>query len=236
VTRRSRFTVDASGQLVDREGHVLGRLVSLTLETPEAAGTIGVAVPSGEQQELEDVEPPTPSAPNTARAQAEMIERVWAHYVEVMKPRNRELDPQARGVIRDALKVATEVECKDAITGCAKSTFHMGQNDRRKRYNALSQILKGKRGGRTTREQIDFFLDVAEKAGARSGVQSGVTSASSGKISQARRAVLDAWEFPGDGLVVSRGEEAARWLRAQGWRVVLGDGERPRFIAPGSEE
>lgn len=166
-----------------------------------------------------------------------MIERVWAHYVAVLKPRNKDLDSQARAVIRDALKVATEAECKLAITGCSVSSWHMGRDPqtRGKKYNRLTHILKGKRGGRTTREQIDFFIDIAERSGASRGVQSGVTSADPAKISQAKRSVLDAWEFPGDGLVVSRGEESARWLRAQGWRVDFGDGGRPRFRAPGDD-
>jgi hypothetical protein len=144
---RQRFTVDELGRLVDRDGNVLGKLVSLTLESPRAAGTIGVAVSSGEQQGLEGEQ--TPLAPSEPSMQ-DPIDVVWAHYVEVMKPRKRELDAQGRAVIREALKVATVEECCGAIDGCKASSFHM-----------------------------------------------------------------DARTFPGDGLVVSRGEEAARWLRAE---------------------
>jgi hypothetical protein len=212
---RQRFTVDELGRLVDRDGNVLGKLVSLTLESPRAAGTIGVAVSSGEQQGLEGEQ--TPLAPSEPSMQ-DPIDVVWAHYVEVMKPRKRELDAQGRAVIREALKVATVEECCGAIDGCKASSFHMGQNEKRRKHNRLTNILKGATGqyrSRTTREQIDFFLDIAEKAGVRSGLQSGVTSADPAKISRCKQAVLDARTFPGDGLVVRRGEEAARWLRAE---------------------
>jgi hypothetical protein len=225
---RVRYTVDAAGQLVDREGHVLGRLVSLTLETSEAAGTIGVAVPSGQQQQLEDVGPPTPSEPPAP----DPIDVVWARYVEVMKPRKRELDPQGRKVIRDALAVASPEECCDAIEGCKASSFHMGQNEKRRKYNGLSQILKGKQGKRTTREQIDFFLDIADRAGVRSRLQSGVTSADPSKISRCKRLVLDALEMPGSPQVVSQGEEAARWLRANAQLEWDGAARRWRQVEP----
>lgn len=147
-----------------------------------------------------------------------------------MQPRHQGLDAESRKVIREALKVATVSECQRAIDGCRSSDFHMGKNDRGRRYNALSQILKGKRGGRTTRENIDFFLDLAQKA----GLQSGVPSALNEKVRRAKRAVLDAAEFPGDEQVAERGRQAEAWLVEQGWRIEKVDGETPRFVEPGA--
>jgi hypothetical protein len=67
-------------------------------------------------------------------------------------------------VIRDALKPSRAVvECCDAIDWLRSRAFHMGQNDRRKRYNASVADPQGQARRRTTREQIDFFLDIAEK-------------------------------------------------------------------------
>jgi DNA-binding transcriptional ArsR family regulator len=136
---------------------------------------------------------------------------VWAHYVAVMAPRRAELDPEGAKIIDEALRVATVDECCGAIDGCAASPFHMGENDRRKKYNALSQILRGRRPGgaappRTTRETIDFFLDKAPAHGAPK------SSATPAEISAAKRAVLDGITYPGDEHVARRGEEAKEWL------------------------
>jgi DNA-binding transcriptional ArsR family regulator len=153
------------------------------------------------------------------------IAAVHAHYVRVMEPRSDVLGEDDRRIIRDALKVATVEECKRAISGCRSSSFHMGDNQKRKKYNTLSQILRGKRGRQTTRERIDFFLDLADK----SGVQSGVTSADPARVSQAKRDVLDAWEFPNDEHVTRRGREAKDWLVANGVVVEYEENGRPTF-------
>lgn len=157
------------------------------------------------------------------------VDYVWAHYVAAMQPRATEAGEDERKIIRNALKVATAGECCVAIKGCASSPFHMGENDKRKPYKRLSQILKGRQGRETTRERIDFFIDIAKKA----GVESSVPTAPSARIRDAKQAVLDGWQFPGDALVVSQGEEAATWLASQGYRINL-DPEtgRPTFEAP----
>lgn len=134
---------------------------------------------------------------------------VWSHYVNVMGPRQTALDAQGRQIIRDALKVASIAECKRAIDGNKASPFHQGENDRRKKYTRLSHVLKGKRGVRTTREQIDLFLDIADKADSGSPL----TSAPQATINLYKQEVRDATEFPGDRTVVERGEKAAAWLR-----------------------
>lgn len=165
------------------------------------------------------------------------IDAVWAHYCNVMHPRSNVADSEQRRLIREALKTSPRTtgsnaydgavaELCRAIDGCAASPFHMGQNDRGKKYNRISNIFKGKRGGRTTREQIDMFLEIAEKAGS----QSDVPAASAGRVQQARRYVLDGWEYPSDAVVVERAEEAKAWLVEQGWRIDYETGtNRPLF-------
>lgn len=138
---------------------------------------------------------------------------VWAHYVSVMAPRRTQLDPEGGRIIDEALRVATVDECCGAIDGCAASPFHMGENDRRKKYNGLSHILRGRKAGgaappRTTRETIDFFLDRAPSHG-------GSSSATPAEISAAKRAVLDGITYPGDEHVAKRGEEAVAWLASE---------------------
>lgn len=165
------------------------------------------------------------------------VDAVWAHYCNVMHPRSNVADSEQRRLIREALKTSPRTtgsnaydgpvaELCRAIDGCAASPFHMGQNDRGKKYNRISNIFKGKRGGRTTREQIDMFLEIAEKAGS----QSDVPAASAGRVQQARRYVLDGWEYPNDAVVVERAEEAKAWLVEQGWRIDYETGtNRPLF-------
>lgn len=165
-----------------------------------------------------------------ARARGELdanIEQVWSEYVAVHSPRRKELDAEARKIIREALKVASAAECCGAIRGNKASGFHQGDNPRRKKYNRLSQILKGKRGFRTTREQIDLFLDIA----AKSGLQSSNTSVDPATLRQAKQDVIDAWTYPGDEQVVKRGEESAAWLAQHGWTIER-DGEANRLGQP----
>lgn len=240
---KRRFAVNSEGELEDRDGRVIGRLTSLTLEVPadvEMGGYRGGSC--SEEKANDDISASaTVDEGGVGETSGAWVE-VWAHYAEVMKPRKRDLDPEGRKIIRDALKVATVVECCRAIDGCAASDHHMGRTlGARRKYNGLSQILKAKRGGgpygrqgQTTRERIDFFLDLAEKA----GLPSGVTSADPARVRSAKREVLDAWEYPSDESVVRRGEEAAAWLEQQGIQVLEDPSEtnrlgraKPRFEA-----
>lgn len=228
-----RLSLGKDGILRTRDGEEVARVVSMTVELldPPAAGGKGGAVEVDPQQALLGEDTEAGGGSPRGGSAFDPVPEVWAHYCGVMKPRNAGLDAETRKVIREALKVATVDECKRAISGCAASDFHMGKNDRNRRYNAVTQILKGKRGGRTTRENIDFFLDLAEK----SGVQSGVPSGDTGSINAAKRDVLDAWEFPHDEHVQNRGRESGEWLTAQGWKVGQDDAGRPTFQAPGQE-
>jgi hypothetical protein len=203
-----RLKLDPPAKLVARDGTVTGVLTSMTVELYDAAAA------GGQGAVVEEQLPLGPTAQGGAGG-FDPVAEVWSHYCSVMKPRNPGLDAQARALIRDALKVATLSECKRAIDGCAASPFHMGENERNRKYNRLSQILKGKRGIRTLREQIDMFLDTAEK----SGLPSGVTSADPGRVSAAKRDVIDAFDFPGDDQVQERGTQARRWLEEQGFKI-----------------
>jgi hypothetical protein len=226
---RRRFTVDEKGDLVDRHGVVLGKVVAITIDVPTPPGppsTTNVVVSS----EVEE-NPPTPTpqplfAAPPEEPQEQPVEDVWQTYVRVMNPRRKALDPEERKIIRDALKVATADECKAAIVKCSQSGFHMGQNDRGRKYNSIRQILKGKRGTRTTREQIDFMLSLK----------------GSGDVPSVPRETLHRWmqqmqtraTYPGNALAEQQGAEAEAKLREHGieatWvedRVI--DGKYPTF-------
>lgn len=232
---KRRFAVNDQGCLEDRDGNNLGRLTSITFELPSewrCGGTIGGLEPSTTtENDITRVGGLGEGTNDLYERTSEEI--VWAHYVEVMQPRNTVLDGEARKIIREALKVATVEECQRAIDGCFASPFHMGQNARQRKYNKLSQILKAKRAGqfgpgRTTREQVDFFIDLADKA----GLPSGLTSADPARVRQAKRAVMDGWEYPGNADAVANGEEERAWLEQQGISVLEDPSERNRAGTP----
>lgn len=169
----------------------------------------------------------------SADAEPDGVALVWEEFVTTLSPRSKSLDPQARTIIRDALKVASVEECRRAIRGNKASRFHQGENDRRKKYNRLSHILKG-RGGvspRTTRETIDFFIDVLKKEGGFSVTGVGVAGLDHARLRSAKQEVRDGLEFPGDEHVVERAEKAEQWLAANGYQVVL-EGSTVSFNAP----
>lgn len=244
---KHRFTIGADGLFRDRHGAVLGRVTAITVDVADGSivGDIG-----GSSSTLENGDDPRdggageglveldrdailPSSAPAALVTA-AINVVWAHYAEVMRPRNTVAGPEERKVIRKALEVASVNDCNGAISSCAASEYHMKRGPYVHRdgakYNKLSQILKGRRGQETTRERIDFFLERAET----NGQAAGVPTSTSAKIAVAKRRVLDGWQFPGDALVVSQGEEAATWLVSLGYRIHR-DPEtgRPMFTAPG---
>lgn len=230
-----RFYVEKDCTLRSKDGRVLGKLDSVVLEIdePPSTGGLGGAVEAGQQQ-LGPSEAGNPEGTDhSGRARGggfDPAQEVWNRYVQRMKPRNSGLDAETRKIITAALKVATIDECKRAIDGCASSAFHMGENDRGRKYNQITQILKGKRGGQTTRERIDFFIEIAENAhtGAR------LTSGGDARVSQAKRDVLDAHEFPNDENVQERGNEAKSWLESQGWRIEQSQTGSPEFHPPES--
>lgn len=230
---RRRFEL-RDGLLVDRDGHVLGRLVSVTIAevdgsllSEEKGGTTGGDEETSSTADCSSdvVGDPKKQDGGVGEGPSD-VDRVWATYVLVMEPRRKELDPDSRKIIREALKVASVAECDTAIRGCKASAFHMGQNDRQRKYNKLSQILKGKRGGRSTREQIDFFVEIADA----NGVTTAGVAVDGAKLSRCKQAVMTAWEFPADDLAAAAGAEARLWLAENDIEVIAGPKGRPFFM------
>lgn len=168
-----RFT--GKGVFEDREGNVL-TLTSVTGEITLASevGPGGAGDTGGRSSVLENDNEGkggaggNPSALFEDRSDAPAVVEdtearltaVWACYVETMTPRRTDMFPEERKLIQNALKVASVEECRQAIVGCSRSAFHMGDNERKRKYNRLSQILKGRQGKETTRERIDYFIDI----------------------------------------------------------------------------
>lgn len=120
--------------------------------------------------EEDSVNPLTPNQPTVKSKTSKEIEAVWATYVKSMNPRGRgrELDPESRKLIREALKVADVEELQRAIETCERSDYHMKRGKHKNRqggkYNALAQIIKARRGrNETTRSRIEWWLDKADE-------------------------------------------------------------------------
>jgi hypothetical protein len=159
---------------------------------------------------------------------------VWGHYRQVMGVRREQMDDEEREIINKALATFSEapdpaaVLCR-AIDGCYASDFHMGRdrerNDKGTKYNKVSQILKGKRGGKTTREQIEMFLEYAES----SSTSSGFPSADDATLRRRMQEAV-AGRTNGDPSIAETGMEAEAWLAEHGLKTVVeerGEGVPP---------
>lgn len=210
---RTRYAINDAGELVSRDGHVLGRLTSITLETLPPTPPL----PTGGEPTTTTTTPVVPTE----------VEQVWMTYALLLKVR-RDRDAGDVATIRAALKVASVAECQLAIAGCSVSEWHMGRDPQTKgkSYKQLSQILKGKRGGRTTREQISFFIDIANAQGVTG---EGAVAVDRAKLSRAKQSVMTAWEFPADERAYQAGLLARAWLFGNGIEVVETANGKPSF-------
>lgn len=218
---KRRFTINDQGLLEDRDGVVIGKVVGITIDIPDvrpepvgATGTEGDDGGTiGGQTSLLELVPKLGEGSGGVGEKGEPdVERVWAHYIAVMQPRRTELDPGARKVIREALKVASADECCEAISGCANSRFHMGDNDRSRKYNSISQILKGRRGQETTRERIDYFINM-NSGQSKHSIDPSVSSVARDRIQRRRVVVVEMYSNRHSPGAQERGVQALAWLR-----------------------
>lgn len=86
------------------------------------------------------------------RARREQVESVFAFWKQTMFHERAVLDKKRRRIIEDRLKdgYTAEALC-EAIKGCSLSPFHMGENDRKTRYDGLDLILRNA-------EKVDQFI------------------------------------------------------------------------------
>lgn len=70
------------------------------------------------------------------------VREVFEHWQTRMNHPKAKLDNSRRGKIKAALKTYPKDDLIQAIDGCAKSTFHMGQNDKGTVYDGLDLILR----------------------------------------------------------------------------------------------
>ena len=136
------------------------RRIALEREEKRRSRARSVLEPSPEKHEAPPNQEPItnnhkPEEENTDVAQsapAEAVLAVFEFWKTVMKSPRSLLDAKRSRLIKAALKTGYTVDdlC-DAITGCAKSDFHMGKNDRGTKFNGLDLILRNA-------EKIDQFI------------------------------------------------------------------------------
>jgi hypothetical protein len=87
---------------------------------------------------------------------ADPVIEVFGHWQTVMASPRSQLDDKRRKAIKRALKDGyTPAQLRTAVDGCAASAWHMGQNDRRTKYNGIELILRDA-------EHIDRFIAMVE--------------------------------------------------------------------------
>lgn len=86
----------------------------------------------------------------------DVVGEVFAYWQKTMNSPGSKLDDKRRKAIVNALKLYEPRQVCEAILGCSRSVWHMGQNDRHRKFNGLDLILRDA-------EHIDMFIELASK-------------------------------------------------------------------------
>lgn len=169
-----------------------------------------------------------PVAPQMTQSRAELVKMVFDHYVKVMdKPRAR-LDDKRKICIHRALQNYSARELCEAISGYTHSPFHMGDNDRRRRYDDIELLLRDAK-------RIEEGLELYHRNSGAGGNGGG------GSGAPRRNTSFDRWtnevegeEGPG-GLPGARAGATARGADSRG--VASGaDAGKQRKAGPGHQD
>lgn len=222
---RTRYTINERGELQSRDGFVLGRLTSLTLEgnlpafagSPANSAGDGGSVRGAEGVSAVAVENSRGTEKNTPLSPLdESVARVWKRYVELIATERHTLNATRRRLIVNALNVRDEATVIRAIEGLRLSSWHNGENEQRRKYLDIRYALKGNSArGESSEERIDRMAELAGAAPTR------------GRVTEARIDEAKA--------VLRRGEEgrsrdeATAFLRHHGIVVEVRSDGFPRF-------
>jgi hypothetical protein len=86
----------------------------------------------------------------------DVVQEIFAYWQKTMDAPRAQLDDKRVKVIKAALKHYEPRQVCEAAQGCSRSAWHMGQNDRRQKYNGLNLILR-------SADHIDKFIEMASK-------------------------------------------------------------------------
>jgi DNA-binding MarR family transcriptional regulator len=113
------------------DGNIIEPVIESTIE-PSNIREVCKTSPSS-------VSKPKPSKEQKLPAEALEIFQYWK---KVMDHPRAKLDDKRKRRIMQALKSYSAEDLKEAINGCAKTPFNMGQNDSNQKYNDLELILR----------------------------------------------------------------------------------------------
>lgn len=188
---KKRLAVDPPCNLREKDGKIVGTLVSIVVDlnqaeeprgarggeevpsqqlTESSSDVVEISTPQGGVGGISLFDTPQldPTLRETGKSEA-TVKYVWAHYQKVVSGGERyKLEAKRRTIISNALKARPLEVVLRAIDGLAASLFHNGKNDRRKTYLGIQYALAGT-GAESNDERID---KMAEKAGLQSPSQS----------------------------------------------------------------
>ena len=217
-----RLSVDGHGRLVNRNGEVVGRIASLTIELDSSGGKGGIRLEPSSRVALSSNAEESQALALSSNVQETLLPdggvgeatdeaKVWAHYQRVIPSGSLyQLDNKRKAIIRNALKVRPLAQVLRAIDGLAVSPHHNGQNDRRKKYLGIRYALQGI-GGESNDERIDKMAEIASSA--ESGLLAGIPSAGHAMVRERQRQVEDMLLNPGDRTRRERAGDSESYLR-----------------------
>lgn len=128
-------------------------------ESPSKAPSEALASKEKEkekEQEQEKAQEQTHVERRGASPDRDVVQEIFAYWQKVMEAPRAQLDDKRTKAIKTALKLYDPRQVCEAILGCSRSAWHMGQNDRGQKYNGLNLILR-------SADHIDKFIEMASK-------------------------------------------------------------------------
>jgi hypothetical protein len=222
-----RLTVAEGGLLVDSDGQVHGQILSLEVEglayarggervfgltvTSTATSTAKDGTAVRDEVKVKGSVENAAKKPTVAKLEAEAIARVWTYWKET-SGKNQKLDAKRERFIRNSIRLVGEDATKLALLGLTRSPHHRGENEQRRPYMEVRYALKGL-GNESDDERIEkAILWAAVNAPDRVEVDPAKVQRRLDEL----RYTLSRPHRPER----ERGEEAYRWLKAHGFKIV----------------
>lgn len=163
------------------------------------------------------------SEPNSQ--ERDPVDRVFAVWVDLEKPKNPALTPSRKRMIEKALKEADAEECIMALLG---RRAWLDANRGADAKLELSSVFQSRPGGSPLREQIDFYISQAPVN--QTALQpSGFPSASKSRIDAEIATVREASDDPNSYQLQKLAERSVEWLREHGIGVSYDEHGQPTF-------